>query len=419
MKEYRIKEHMTDPDELEKLYREDRRAFEEEFYELDPSKETGNLYRFWKIRLDFDRQGSMSNISWTEIAALIITCAVAGILIKLPAIFNIDLRSYMFYEKNAALIAFLGLSLFFTWTNRTSDWRYLIISAVFFIVPSLYINLLPSVTDYRSVNLAYIHLPLMLWCVFGIIYMGFDIKDLNKRAKYIRYNGDLAILTGLIMIALMVLAAITIALFSVIGIDVQTFYTHTFIYIGAVASPVIAAFIIKNYPYVTNRLASIIATIFSPLLLITLIVYLLTVVISGRDPFHDREFLLVFNLMLIGVMGVIVFSISENSLTKRRRFNNIVLFTLAIVTILINLVALSAIFYRLGEYGISSNRVAVLVSNLLVFVNLVLITIDLYKVNFKNAAITKVEVTIAKYLPLYFIWTIIVVFSFPLIFRAG
>jgi len=96
-----------------------------------------------------------------------------------------------------------------------------------------------------------------------------------------------------------------------------------------------------------------------------------------------------------------------------------VIFILAIVTLLINIVALSAIFYRLGEYGISSNRIAVLVSNLLVFVNLILIAIDLYKVTFRNAEITKVEMTIAKYLPVYFIWTVIVVFTFPLIFRAG
>jgi hypothetical protein len=84
--------------------------------------------------------------------------------------------------------------------------------------------------------------------------------------------------------------------------------------------------------------------------------------------------------------------------------------------VIIDLIALSAIFYRLGTYGITPNRLAVLGSNMLILVNLVLIVIDLYKVNFKKSLIREVELTIAKYLPVYLVWIIIVVFGFPVIF---
>jgi len=94
----------------------------------------------------------------------------------------------------------------------------------------------------------------------------------------------------------------------------------------------------------------------------------------------------------------------------------LVLFILSIVTLLINLIALSAIFYRLGEFGLTPNRLAILVSNILIFVNLIMITIDLYKINFKKAELEKVELTISKYLPVYVIWVLIVVFGFPLFF---
>lgn len=418
MKTSQVKENMNNPEELERLYHEDKRAFGEGFADISPDNSNESLYRYWKIRLDFDRQGPASRVTLPEIVALIIACSVVGILIKIPDIFNIDLKQYSFFEKNAGLIVFLGLSLFITWTNRTSDWKKLLISSLVFIIPAIYINLLPPVTASHSVILAYIHLPLLLWCVYGLVYIDFDTKDLSKRTDYIKHNGDLVILTGLILIAGMMLAGITIALFSVIDINIEKFYMRTVAYVGAVAAPIVATFIIRNYPFVTNKLAPIIATIFSPLVLITLVIYLFSVVITGKDPFNDREFLIVFNLMLIGVMGVVVFSVSEMSTSKRQRVNEIVIFILAGVTILINLVALSAIFYRLGEYGISSNRVAVLGSNLLIFINLILITIDLYKVNFKNAEINCVEKTISKYLPVYLIWTFIVVFSFPLIFSA-
>jgi hypothetical protein len=120
--------------------------------------------------------------------------------------------------------------------------------------------------------------------------------------------------------------------------------------------------------------------------------------------------------MLIVVMAIIVFSASETSINIRNKFNEIVLFILSSVTLLVNLIALSAIFYRLNEFGSTPNRLAILGSNILIFINLILITIDLFKISFKNPEINKIELTISKYLPVYVIWTLIVVFLFPLIF---
>jgi hypothetical protein len=70
----------------------------------------------------------------------------------------------------------------------------------------------------------------------------------------------------------------------------------------------------------------------------------------------------------------------------------------------------------LSEYGLTPNRLAILGSNILIFGNLILIMIDLFKINFKKSELEKVEMTISKYLPIYILWTLIVVFGFPLIF---
>jgi len=249
-----------------------------------------------------------------------------------------------------------------------------------------------------------------------LIYINFDTKDKTKRIDYIKHNGDLAILSAIILIAGMILAGVTIGLFSAIDIEIEQFYMDYIAIWGIVSVPIVATYIIRNYPFITNRIAPIIANIFSPLVLITLIIYLISIPLAGKDPYNDRDFLLIFNLMLLGVMGIIVFSISETSINKKQKFNEMTLFMLTIVTLIIDLVALSAILYRLGEYGFTPNRTAVLGSNLLIFGNLILIMIDLYKVNFKSAGIKKVELTISKYLPIYMIWTIFVVIGFPLIF---
>jgi uncharacterized membrane protein len=221
---------------------------------------------------------------------------------------------------------------------------------------------------------------------------------------------------ALILIAGGILMMITIGLFQAIGIHIEKFYTNYIVLIGLVSAPVLTSYILKNYTTLTNKIAPVIATIFSPLVLITLVIYLIAIPISGKDPYNDRNFLMIFNIMLLGVMAIIVFSVSKASGSIKHKFSELVLFILSIVTLIINLIALSAIFYRLGEFGLTPNRLAVLGSNIMIFINLILITIDLFKINFKKAEPEKVELTISKYLPVYVIWVLIVVFGFPLFF---
>ena len=78
--------------------------------------------------------------------------------------------------------------------------------------------------------------------------------------------------------------------------------------------------------------------------------------------------------------------------------------------------ALAAILRRLAE-GLTPNRLVVLVSNLLVFINLILISIDLYKAGFRGGSPEAVETTVARYLTVYAVYTALVVFVVPVVFR--
>jgi hypothetical protein len=293
--------------------------------------------------------------------------------------------------------------------------RLLALVTVFFIL-TLYVNFLPYSENSSSVNLVMIHLPILMWCIFGLVYIDFNLQDKIKRIEFLRYNGDLAILMAIIVIAGGMLTGITIGLFQAIGMSIENFYMKNVVIVGAVSVPIVATFITKYYTVLTNKIAPIIASIFSPLVLLTAIIFLVALTISGKDPYSDREFLLIFNLMLLGVMAVIVFSVSETSTIAKQKFNEMILFVLSIITVVIDLIALSAIFYRLSTFGITPNRLAVLGSNILILGNLVMLVIALYKVNFKKGLIREVDLTIAKYLPYYIIWILFVVFAFPVIF---
>jgi hypothetical protein len=412
-----IKKSIDDPAKLERLYRENSKFFESDFKEIYSEIENSELAKYWKIRLEFDKShDKIRSFPRKDIFRMIAVCMIAGFLIKLPPLINIDLSHFMFYEKNAGIIFFLGLSIYALWTRGIIQWNKLLIIILSFLIPVIYINLLPSDKNINSINLVYIHLPLLMWCVYGLVFIDFNLKDESKRIDYIRHNGDLAIIGAMIVIAGMALTVITIGLFQAINISIEKFYMENVALVGFVSAPVVAAFILNNFQLMTNRIARIIANIFSPLLLLTLIIYLTAVTITGKNPFNDRGFLLIFNIMLLGVMAIIIFSISETSLDKKQKFNEIILFVLSIVAIFIDVLALTAILYRLVQFGITPNRLAVAGSNVLILGNLILITMDLFKINFGKSEMDRVGLSIAKYVPIYIIWIVIVIFAFPLIF---
>ncbi len=417
MEDIRIKQNIDNPEELERLFRDDRKAFETAFAGIWPEISEQPLARFWKARLDFEkREEPHSKVKKRDLISLFITIIIAGILVRIPDILGFDEKNTLFYERNLGLIFFFGLSLYtFITRNITVTWKLIFLSLAF-MIPCLFINLLPYGANRDSVNLAYIHLPFMLWFIYGVIFIGFRMKDMPARVDYIRYNGDLAILGGLILIAGVALLAITMGLFSAIGMNAESFLMDNIAIWGVASVPLVANFFINNYPSLTNKIAPVIASVFSPLVLITLVIFLASIPISGKNPYSDRNFLLLFNIMLIAVMAIIAFSTAGISSAKPKRFNIIILFLLSVVSLIINIITLSAIVYRLGEFGFSPNKSAVLGLNILVFVHLTMIMLDLFKVIFRGESHTRVEKTIVRFLPVYAFWTLFVVFAFPLIF---
>ncbi len=411
----KIKKNIDNPEVLEKLFQTDEREFATAFEEIYTDIEETELIRFWKIRLEHEKPiFSSRKLFLADIIKMIVACLVTGFLIKMPAIFNFP--EEFFYFRNTGLIVFGGLILYVTQTRRDHDYKKVACTAAIMAIMAIYANILPATNGSDTLNLVYIHQPILMWAFFGLVYIDFDLKNLFKRVEYIRYNGDLVVLMAIMAIAGAILSGILITLFDTIGINIEEIYMENIALIGVVSIPIVATFIVRNYRSLANKVAPIIANIFSPLVLVAALVFLVALAFSGKNLFEDREFLLIFNLMLLGVMAVILFSVSETFINPTSRFNTMVLFVLSILTIVIDGIALSAIFYRLGTYGVTPNRLAVLGSNILLFGNLLWLILELYKVNFRKADINGIEFSIAKYLPVYLIWVLFVVFCFPMIF---
>jgi hypothetical protein len=404
---------IDNPRELEKLYRDNKTAFKTEFNLLYPELKDNKLADYWNERLNYER----SEISWgsnKELTFVIIASLLAGVIAKLPALLNIN--EELFYQRNLGFIIFPILTTYFIW-RKSLSLKKIVFAGVAFFIALIFINLLPADNKSNTLILSCIHLPFFLWAVLGFSYAGDNIRSYPKRLDFLRYNGDLVIMTTLLGIAGAILTAITIGLFSVIGFNIEKFYVDYIGIFGLAALPIVATYITQTNPQLVNKVSPVIAKIFSPLVLIMLVVYLVAILFSGKDPYNDRDFLMVFNFLLIGVMAIILFSVAETFKKNENRTGSFILFALSTVTVIVNGIALSAILFRISEWGITPNRLAVLGGNILMLTNLLMTTFRLFKNISKKADIGEVENSISMFLPIYILWTIIVTFIFPIIFH--
>ncbi|AKD05006.1 DUF4153 domain-containing protein [Pontibacter korlensis] len=406
-----ILSNINNPGQLERLYRANKANFKQEFSSVYPQLSGNILADFWYERLNYESDA----ISWgsrKELLFIAIASLLAGLIAKLPAMFPIS--EDFFYPRNIGFIVFPFLAAYFAWKNKLpTDKQGLLTGAL--VVCLIYINSLPNNNTSDTLLLACIHLPLLLWVILGISFAGDELSNYKKRLGFLQFNGDLAVMSAMFVIAGVIMTGITIGLFALIGFHIEEFYFEYVVAFGLPAVPIVATYLTQTNPHLVNKVSPVIAKLFSPLVLVMLIIYLGAIVYSGKDPYNDREFLLLYNVLLIGVMALIFFSVAESSTKAKDTIGVWVLLLLSVVTVVVNSIALSAISFRISEWGITPNRLAVLGGNVLMLIHLLIVTVMLFKTT-KKAAITEVGRSIVLYIPVYFVWAAVVVFLFPLLF---
>jgi len=394
------------PEYLENLYRKNRSEFDQQFTRLSASSPEHPLVKFWNTRLSYDQQPTIW-FSKSDINHILATLLIFGALATLPSWMKYSESEMGFYYlRYAGFLAFPTMIFYFFRNLQTPlkvRWIVTGISAVLL----LFISLLPGgMEPSDTLLLAGLHLPVILWGLLGYVY------DRQNPFNYLRFNGDLIVATGILSLAWMLMSGITVGLFGLIEINIGDFYPKYVVVAGFSAIPVTALITVNRSNGFVNQVSPWIARIFSPLAVVMLSVFLIFFLKSGRDPFTDREFLLIFNLILAAVLALILFALSSS----QNHWLNIVLLVLSVVTILVNLLALTAIIYRLADFGITPNRLAVLGANVLFLIHLVLTLNRLFGMVKKKSNRDQVLSTIGSYLPVYIIWAGVVVVIFPLIF---
>lgn len=188
--------------------------------------------------------------------------------------------------------------------------------------------------------------------------------------NFIRFTGEAIIYGTLIFCGLIVLAMFTQAMFFAIQIDASWFIQNYLIVYGAAAVAMITVYLVETKKSVVENFAPILAKIFSPLFLFIMLAFLLVLVVSGKSPFMERDYLIAFDFMLVLVLGLVLYTISaRNPYAKNKLFDYLNL-ALIVVAMIIDAVALSAILLRLSAFGITPNKLAALGENLILLINL-------------------------------------------------
>lgn len=401
---------LDSPRALEQLYQNKPgqfRAWLQEARTLYPDCETIHVWFARLSYVDTSRDSSRSTLP-----AVIILSLLAGVMVKLPAFFSISPNWY--YSRFVPLIVFAAVMAYFY--PRICS-RKIKITVVGGLLSCLFFALaLPDNRYSDSIIMAQIHMPLVLSSILALAFMSGEWSRAEARLLYIRYVGETLIYSILLLLGGILLTALTLGLFSLIHLSIEQWYINYVVVFGLVASPLVATYLYDIVLGRASKLATIIANVFSPLLLLTVLVYLLAVLYQGKSPYSDRDFLILFNGLLITVWAITVFSISGTGNAKSSRLSDRINIALIAVTLIINAVALSAIVFRLSEYGITPNRVAVTGANVLIFIHLILILKAYIKYFKAPARQNQLNQAIANFLPCYSVWSLMVVAIVPILF---
>ena len=411
--ENEIKININNPKQLEKLYRDHKGAFTIAFNNIYQEITNEPAAQAWNERLNYKDE----QITWgskNEIIFIVVAAFVGGLIAKMPSFLGIEYDVYI--SKNIGFVVFPILTAYFIWKQQLSMTK-LVLPLILFIASAIFMNSLPYNEKSATFILSTIHLPIFLWAILGYAFIGGDLNNNQKKIAFLKYNGNFIVMTGLIFISGMFFTGITLALFELLKMDIQTFYFEQIAVWALAAMPMLSTYLIQNNPDLVNKISPTIAKIFTPIVFVTLLVFLIALFYNGKNIYNDRNFLLVFNAVLIGVMAIILFSLTEATNNTRSKFNLIILFGLALLTIIANAIALSAISFRLSEFGISPNRLAVLGTNLLIFIHLLFVSYGLFKNLKGKASIQDVEGDIALFIPVYAVWAAFVTFAIPFIFK--
>jgi hypothetical protein len=303
---------------------------------------------------------------------------------------------------------------YFVWKRRLQqrDGLPLVLA---FVAALVFANIYPFERGSDTEALTALHLPIALWLPVGIAYAGGRWRETAGRMDFVRFSGELLIYYALIALGGGVLIGLTAAMFGAIGIDFEPVF-EDWVPCAVLGAVIVASWLVEAKQSVIENMAPVLTRLFTPLFAMALLAFLATMIFTGRGIDIERNALIAFDLVLVLVLGLLLYSISARDPQAPPGTFDLLLVLLLISALIADAFALAAIGARISEFGFTPNRVAALGENVILLGNLVWSTVLYVRFLRGRAPFATLERWQTAYLPVYSIWAAIVVTGFPPVF---
>jgi hypothetical protein len=332
----------------------------------------------------------------------------------------------------AAPVSAAMISLFLTLAGRRRWGRMLAVAAglaagvayVLLLFPRLW----PRIFQEQYVSLMVLHLALLAWAAVGLVALA-GCGDQGNRFAFLVKSLEAFVVAGLLAIAGGVFTGITFGLFNALGIEPPEAVARLFFAGGAGLIAVVAVALVydpaaapleQSFEDGLSKLVALLLRLLLPLTVAVLLVYLAFIPFNWREPFENREVLMVFNAMLFAVIALLLGAtpVHEADLGARAQtWLRRGVIALAALALLVSLYALAAILYRTINGHLTPNR--------LLFIGWDVVNISILAVLLIHQAragrsrwLTAMHRTFAIGTILYLTWATIGLLAPPWLFRG-
>ena len=309
----------------------------------------------------------------TEFVVVLGLAVAAALLVKAPELFGVDIGGRSddagFYARNLSLFVLPLLAGYFVWKRGFDTVRAFWI-ALAFGGAAVFANVFQFDPGGSTEVLTALHLPIVLWLVVGAAYTGDRWRSSAARMEFVRFSGELFIYYVLIALGGGVFTALTVLMFSAVGVGVDTLFTEWVMPCGAVGAVIVGAWLVERRRGLVGDIAPMLARVFTPLFAVMLLALLAAMVLTGGWADMEREMLIGFDLLLALVLGLLLYTVSARDPQAPPNVFDGLALLLVVAALAVDVLALTAIAGRITEFGFTANRTAALGENLVLLCNL-------------------------------------------------
>lgn len=370
--------------------------------------------RLWRQLVLGPPAGADSGDHRRGLVAMLGFAALAAVTIQVARLLAGPDEPALWFWRNLGLWVLPALGGYLAVLRRMRAVPLMAFAAVVVAV-AVFANVYPLQSDGDTAVLVALHVPIVLWFVVCAAYLGGNTGGSSRRMDAVRFTGEWVVYFVLIALGGGVLTGLTSLVLTPIAPHALDELVVWLLPSGGAAAAVVAAWLVEAKKDLMENIAPVLAAIFTPLFGAMLVVAVVAYLIAGIGSDFDRELIMVFDAVLLVVLALVLYGLSARDPSRSHPMTDAMTLVTVVAAVVLDALMLGSMVTRIGEAGLTANRVAALGLNVLLIVNLS-VTLVVWLRGPRRGAAPRAERWQMAYLPMFGAWAIAVVVVLPPVF---